>query len=48
MENLLGFSGCEFYFQNWKEVNGLKFSEVLYMFEEAVPIGIEKGEVHNT
>jgi ion channel POLLUX/CASTOR len=39
-EQLLGFEGSEFYIQEWPDLVGLTFGEVLYRFEEAVVIGI--------
>mmetsp|Transcript_22544 Transcript_22544/g.90365 ORF Transcript_22544/g.90365 Transcript_22544/m.90365 type:complete len:432 (-) Transcript_22544:520-1815(-) len=41
-ETLLGFDDCEFYFQNWPDVENLTFGEVLYRFREAVPLGIRR------
>jgi ion channel POLLUX/CASTOR len=39
-EQLLGFEGCEFYVQEWPDLVGLTFGEVLYRFADAVVIGI--------
>lgn len=39
-EQLLGFEGCEFYVQEWPDLVGLTFGEVLYRFEDAVAIGV--------
>eukprot|EP00210_Caulerpa_lentillifera_P003101 g2963.t1 len=41
-EELLGFSGCEFYLQNWPQLTNKKFSEALMTFPEAIPIGIKR------
>jgi Trk K+ transport system NAD-binding subunit len=40
-EDLLGFDGCEFYFQHWPELIGRTFGEVLLRFEDAVPCGVK-------
>ena len=39
-EQLLGFDGCEFYIQEWPELVGLTFGEVIYRFADAVVIGL--------
>lgn len=38
-EELMGFEGCEFYFNTWEEIIGDSFGEVLLKFPDAVPIG---------
>jgi ion channel POLLUX/CASTOR len=43
-EQLLGFEGCEFYVQEWPNLVGLTFGEVLYRFADAVVIGIVRSD----
>ena len=40
LERVLGFEGCEFYMEEWSILVGLKFSEALFHFNDAVPVGI--------
>jgi ion channel POLLUX/CASTOR len=47
-EQLLGFEGSEFYIQEWPDLVGLTFGEVLYRFEEAVVIGILRSSDSTT
>lgn len=44
LEALLGFEGCEFYIQEWPELSGLTFGELLYRFKDAVTIGIMRAK----
>jgi len=39
--SLLGFEGDEFYVKAWPELEGVSFSEVLFRFGKAVPIGLK-------
>eukprot|EP01061_Rhynchopus_euleeides_P006537 TRINITY_DN15575_c0_g1_i2.p1 TRINITY_DN15575_c0_g1~~TRINITY_DN15575_c0_g1_i2.p1 ORF type:complete len:799 (+),score=301.99 TRINITY_DN15575_c0_g1_i2:92-2398(+) len=41
LERILGFEGCEFYMEEWPELVGKAFSEVLFSFDDAIPIGIK-------
>jgi len=40
MEALLGFGGHEFYMKVWPELVGSTFGDVLFQFEEAIPLGV--------
>eukprot|EP00736_Rhodelphis_marinus_P003616 Rmarinus@m.15581 len=39
--DLFGFEGAEFYFSQWDELNGRTFEEAIYMFPDAIPIGVK-------
>ncbi len=39
---LFDYDGCELYFENFKEIDGLKFSDVLLGFESAVVFGYKR------
>ena len=41
LERILGFEGCEFYMEEWPELIGKAFSDVLFSFEDAIPIGVK-------
>lgn len=41
LENLMGFDGDEFYLQNWPELEGEKFGDISFRFDDAVPIGVK-------
>ena len=43
-ENLLGFDGSEFYIKNWPSLAGRTFGEVLRMFPDAVPLGVQRED----
>jgi K+/H+ antiporter YhaU regulatory subunit KhtT len=43
LESLLGFEGCEFYIEEWEELEGLTFGELMYRFKDAVVIGIMRA-----
>merc|ERR1712125_120127 len=47
-ETLLGFDGDEFYFQEWPELEGVRFGELSERFPTAIPIGIRNqfGEIN--
>eukprot|EP00658_Telonema_sp_P-2_P007143 TRINITY_DN12663_c0_g1_i7.p1 TRINITY_DN12663_c0_g1~~TRINITY_DN12663_c0_g1_i7.p1 ORF type:complete len:442 (+),score=126.25 TRINITY_DN12663_c0_g1_i7:65-1390(+) len=38
--HILAFSGNEFYFKEWPELNGKRFADACFMFEDAVVIGM--------
>eukprot|EP00667_Euglena_gracilis_P003442 EG_transcript_3453 len=40
METLLGFGGHEFYMKAWPELVGERFGDVLFQFQDAIPLGI--------
>eukprot|EP00602_Paraphysomonas_sp_CaronLab_P007396 CAMPEP_0185036140 /NCGR_PEP_ID=MMETSP1103-20130426/28660_1 /TAXON_ID=36769 /ORGANISM="Paraphysomonas bandaiensis, Strain Caron Lab Isolate" /LENGTH=794 /DNA_ID=CAMNT_0027573553 /DNA_START=160 /DNA_END=2544 /DNA_ORIENTATION=- len=40
LEQLLGFEGCEFYIKEWPEMTGRTFGEVMYMFSDAIVVGL--------
>ena len=42
LENLMGFEGCEFYFEEWPELVGQPFSRILFAFDDAVPLGFRR------
>jgi len=42
LTKLLGFDGCEFYTQEWPQLVGRTYGEVMFSFRSACPIGIEK------
>eukprot|EP00947_MAST-08B_sp_MAST-8B-sp1_P004394 g4394.t1 len=37
---LIGFYGDEFYFKKWPELQGLEYIQIMYMFADAIPIGV--------
>ncbi|CAI5480385.1 unnamed protein product [Closterium sp. Yama58-4] len=39
---LLRFKGAEFHFKEWKELEGRTFAEAVFMFEDAVPCGVQQ------
>ncbi|CAI5510243.1 unnamed protein product [Closterium sp. Naga37s-1] len=39
---LLRFKGAEFHFKEWKELEGRTFAEAVFLFEEAVPCGVQQ------
>ncbi|CAI7735335.1 unnamed protein product [Closterium sp. NIES-53] len=39
---LLRFQGAEFHFKEWKELEGRTFAEAVFMFEDAVPCGVQQ------
>ena len=41
LQSLMGFEGCEFYFEHWPQLVGLAFEEILTRFDDAIPIGIK-------
>lgn len=41
LEEMMGFEGSEFYFEEWPELTGQKFSDIVCRFDDAVPIGIK-------
>ena len=43
LETMMGFEGDEFYLQEWPELSGERFGEVITRFNDAVPVGIKKG-----
>lgn len=40
LEEMMGFEGSEFYFEEWPELIGKSFFEITCRFDEAVPLGI--------
>ena len=44
LESLLGFGGSEFYMQQWPELVGCRFGDVLFQFAHAIPIGVIKED----
>jgi len=40
LENLMGFDGSEFYMQNWPELEGVTFGELLTRFDDAIAVGL--------
>ncbi|KAJ9461348.1 Ion channel CASTOR [Diplonema papillatum] len=46
LERVLGFEGCEFYMEEWPGLIGKKFSEVLFCFDEAIPLGVRLPDTH--
>ncbi|KAJ3677885.1 hypothetical protein LUZ60_001688 [Juncus effusus] len=40
-EDILGFENAEFYINRWPELDGMKFSEILLSFPDAVPCGVK-------
>ena len=42
-DELMGFEGCEFYFQQWPELTGKTFHQALLSFPDAVPIGVKEA-----
>ncbi|KAF0692098.1 Aste57867_16766 [Aphanomyces stellatus] len=47
-DSLLGFSGNEFYFEEWPDCVGLPFGELAARFPDAIPLGVKdiKGKIH--
>eukprot|EP00602_Paraphysomonas_sp_CaronLab_P006520 CAMPEP_0185036818 /NCGR_PEP_ID=MMETSP1103-20130426/30347_1 /TAXON_ID=36769 /ORGANISM="Paraphysomonas bandaiensis, Strain Caron Lab Isolate" /LENGTH=717 /DNA_ID=CAMNT_0027574523 /DNA_START=368 /DNA_END=2521 /DNA_ORIENTATION=- len=43
LEQLLGFDGCEFYIQEWPEMAGRTFGDIMYRFTDAIVVGIIRG-----
>lgn len=43
-DEIMGFEGCEFYFRNWTNLKGKKFSEILLSFPDAIPLGVKVAE----
>jgi len=41
LEQLLGFAGDEFYFEEWPSLVGKTFLEASFAFDQAVPIGVK-------
>ena len=41
LQSLMGFEGCEFYFEHWPQLVGMTFEEILTRFDDAIPIGIK-------
>ncbi|KAH9249530.1 hypothetical protein BASA81_012703 [Batrachochytrium salamandrivorans] len=41
IDQLMGFTGSEFYMKPWPELDGITFGEALYRFEHAIPIGVK-------
>ncbi|GMH39161.1 hypothetical protein BSKO_07059 [Bryopsis sp. KO-2023] len=39
-EELMGYEGAEFYFQEWPELEGKTFGEIVMSFPDAIPLGI--------
>ena len=49
LEEMMGFEGSEFYFEEWPELTGKSFFEITCRFDEAVPLGIKAasdGKLH--
>jgi hypothetical protein len=44
LETLMGFEGDEFYLREWPELRGLRFLDILTRFDDAVPVGIKRGD----
>jgi len=42
-EALLGFDGDEFYMEEWPELVGVEFGELMERFPDAIPIGVHKS-----
>ncbi len=42
--DLFDFDGCELYFENYQELAGKKFGDILNLFVEAVPFGYKRGD----
>eukprot|EP00854_Cymbomonas_tetramitiformis_P011265 gene11265-13312_t len=42
--NLLGFEGNEFYLKHWEELVGSKYGTAIMRFENAVAMGIQRGD----
>ena len=47
LEHVLGFEGCEFYMEEWEALVGKAFSEVLFCFADAIPIGIKMPDTED-
>ena len=43
LESLMGFEGAEFYLENWPQLEGLQFSDIICRFDDAIPIGVKKS-----
>jgi len=41
LEEMMGFEGSEFYFEEWKELTGQSFYDITCRFDEAIPLGIK-------
>ncbi|EFJ16674.1 hypothetical protein SELMODRAFT_155112 [Selaginella moellendorffii] len=42
LKELLQFEGCEFRLKYWPELVGRKFSEMIFLFPDAIPCGLRK------
>merc|ERR1719464_13967 len=43
LEEMMGFEGSEFYFEEWPELLGKTFYEIVCRFDDAVPIGVKSS-----
>ncbi|GJP67992.1 hypothetical protein CLOP_g24748 [Closterium sp. NIES-67] len=39
---MLSFKGAEFHFKEWRELEGRTFAEAMFLFEDAVPCGVQQ------
>jgi len=49
LEEMMGFEGSEFYFEEWPELTGKTFYDITCRFDDAVPLGVKSardGNVH--
>jgi len=44
LEGLLGFDGDEFYIEGWSALVGKSFFDITCRFDDAVPIGVKRGQ----
>ena len=43
LEEMMGFEGSEFYFEEWPELRGMTFLDITCRFDDAVPLGIKSA-----
>jgi len=47
LEEMMGFEGSEFYFEEWAELSGKTFYDITCRFDDAIPIGVKSSRDGN-
>ena len=45
---VLGFEGNEFHIKAWPQLIGKQFGDILYAFEDAIPVGFQRSRNDGT
>lgn len=44
LEEMMGFEGSEFYFEQWPQLTGLSFYDITCRYDDAIPLGIKSAK----